>query len=88
MTALDGLVQVSWMDGRLGMARRRSLLLVQVLLFLLVTLLGVATSSVTKTPGVLPWGLEIFRRESLPLAGITVLLIIGVEVSTGRRSAS
>jgi hypothetical protein len=51
------------------MARRCSLLLGQVLL-LLVTLLGVATSSVTKAPGVLPWGLEIFRRESLPLAGI------------------
>jgi WD40 repeat protein len=62
------------------MARRRSLLLVQVLLFLLVTLLGVATSSVTKAPGVLPWGLEIVRRESLPLAGITVLLIIAVMV--------
>lgn len=53
---LDGLVQVSWMCGRLGMARRRSLLLVQVLLFLLVTLLGVATSTVSKAPGVLPWG--------------------------------
>lgn len=55
-TTLDGLVQVSWMCGRLGMARRRSPLLVQVLLFLLVTLLGVATSSVSKAPGVLPRG--------------------------------
>jgi hypothetical protein len=62
------------------MARKRSLLLVQVLLFLLVTLLGVATSNMTKNPGALPWGLEILRRESLPLAGITVLLIIGVMV--------
>lgn len=51
---------------------------VQVLLFLLVTLLGVATGNVIKSPGVLPWGLELLRRESLPLAGITVLLIIGV----------
>jgi hypothetical protein len=43
-------------------------------------LLGVATSGVTKAPGVLPWGLELLRRESLPLAGITVLLIIAVMV--------
>jgi WD40 repeat protein len=61
------------------MARKRSTSLpVQVLLFLLVTLLGVATGNVIKSPGVLPWGLEFLRRESLPLAGITVLLIIGV----------
>jgi hypothetical protein len=52
----------------------------QVLLFLLVTLLGVATSNLTKSTGVLPWGLELFRRNSLPLAGVTMLLIIGVMV--------
>jgi AAA ATPase domain len=46
----------------------------------LVTLLGVATGNLTKNPGALPWGLEILRRQSLPLAGVTVLLIIGVMV--------
>lgn len=66
--------------GCLGMSRKRSPLLVQVLLFLLVTLLGVATGNLTKNPGALPWGLEILRRESLPLAGITVLVIIGMMV--------
>jgi WD40 repeat protein len=62
------------------MARKRSLLPVQVLLFLLVTLLGIATGNLTKNPGTLPWGLELLRRQSLPLAGATVLLIIGVMV--------
>jgi WD40 repeat protein len=62
------------------MARKRSPLLVQVLLFLLVTLLGVATGNLTKSTGALPWALEFLRRESLPLAGITVLLIIGLMV--------
>ena len=66
--------------GCLGMSRKRSPLLVQVLLFLLVTLLGVATGNLTKNPGALPWGLEILRRESLPLAGITVVVIIGMMV--------
>lgn len=66
--------------GRLGMAGKRSLLLVQVLLFLLVTLLGVATGNLTKSTGALPWGLELLRRQSLPLAGVTVLVIIGVMV--------
>ncbi|MGH3810866.1 MAG: NACHT and WD repeat domain-containing protein [Pseudonocardiaceae bacterium] len=62
------------------MARKRSPLPVQVLLFLLVTLLGVAAGNLTNSTGPLPWGLEILRRQSLPLAGITVLLIIGVMV--------
>jgi hypothetical protein len=43
------------------MFRRRSLLLVQVLLFLLVTLLGIATSNLTREAGALPWGLEVLR---------------------------
>ncbi len=63
-----------------GHVRKRSLLLVQVLLFLLVTLLGVATGNLTNSTGALPWGLELLRRQSLPLAGVTVLLIIGVMV--------
>jgi len=62
------------------MSRKRSLLPVQVLLFLLVTLLGVATGNLTNSTGALPWGLDFLRRQSLPLAGITVLLIIGVMV--------
>lgn len=51
--------------------------LVPVLLFLLVTLLGVAAGNLAKNTGVLPWGLELIRRELLSLAGVTVLLIIG-----------
>ena len=62
------------------MSRKCSLPLVQVLLFLLVTLLGIATGNLSKSTGVLPWGLELLRRQSLPLAGSTVLLIIGVMV--------
>ncbi|MGH3801738.1 MAG: AAA family ATPase, partial [Pseudonocardiaceae bacterium] len=58
----------------------RSPLPVQVLLFLLLTLLGVATGNLTNSTGALPWGLEFLRRQSLPLAGITVLLIISVMV--------
>src|SRR5438309_11503034 len=65
---------------RFGMSGKRSPLLMQVLLFLLGTLLAVATGVVTNSAGALPWGLELIRRESLPLAGVTVLLIIGVMV--------
>ena len=62
------------------MARKRSPLPVQVLLFLLATLLGAATNNLTNSTGPLPWGLELLRDQSLPLAGVTVLLIIGVMV--------
>lgn len=65
------------------MARKRSPLPVQVLLFLLVTFLGLATGNLTKNPGALPRGLELLRDQSLPLAGVTVLLIIGVMVNGG-----
>jgi WD40 repeat protein len=58
------------------LSRKRSLLLVQVLLFLLVTLLGVAMGSLTRGTEALPWGLEIVRRGSLPLAGVIMMLII------------
>jgi WD40 repeat protein len=61
-------------------SRKSSPLPVQVLLFLLVTLLGIATGNLNNRPGALPWGLEFVRRQSLPLAGIIVLLIIGVMV--------
>jgi len=60
------------------MSRRRSLLVVQVLLFLLVTMLGIATSSLSRSASVLPWGLEVLRRGSLPMAGVMVVLIIGL----------
>lgn len=40
------------------MSRKRSPLLVQVLLFLLGTLLAVATGVLTNSTGPLPWGLE------------------------------
>ncbi|MGQ0717362.1 MAG: nSTAND1 domain-containing NTPase [Pseudonocardiales bacterium] len=62
------------------MPRGPSLLPVQVLSFLLVTLLAFAAGNLTNSTGPLPWGLEFLRRQSLPLAGITVLLIIGVMV--------
>jgi hypothetical protein len=62
------------------MSRRRSLLLVQILSFLLVTLLGVATGNLTHDTGALPWGVELLRRGSLPLAGAIVLVIIGLMV--------
>jgi AAA ATPase domain len=62
------------------MARKRSPLPVQILLFLLVTLLGVATSILTKYPDALPGGFSFLQRASLPLAVVTVLLIIGVMV--------
>lgn len=65
---------------RWGMSRRRSLLLVQILLFLLVTLLGVATGNLTHATGAFPWGLELLRRGSLPLAVVIVLTIIGLMV--------
>ncbi|MGH3693310.1 MAG: hypothetical protein ACRDRX_04800 [Pseudonocardiaceae bacterium] len=60
------------------MFRKRSPLPVQVLLFLLVTMLGIAIGNLNNSPGALPWELEFVRRQSLPLAGIIVLLIIGV----------
>jgi hypothetical protein len=62
------------------MSRKRSLLLIQVLVFLLVTLLGVATGSVARGTGVLPWGLDLLRRGSLPFAGVIVVLIIGLMI--------
>ncbi|MGH3814200.1 MAG: AAA family ATPase, partial [Pseudonocardiaceae bacterium] len=62
------------------MARKRSPVLVQVLLFLLLTLLGVATGILTNNPDALPGALAFLRRGSLPLAGVAVLLIIGVMV--------
>lgn len=62
------------------MARKRSPLAVQVLLFLLATLLGAATNNLTNGTGPVPWGVKLLRDQSLPLAGITVLLIIGVMV--------
>ncbi len=54
------------------MPRKRSPLPVQVLLFLLGTLLAIVIDNLT--------GLELLRRQALPLAGITVLLIIGVMI--------
>jgi WD40 repeat protein len=64
----------------LGMSRKRSLLLIRVLLFLLVTLLGIATGNLARDKGALPWGLEFLRQGSLPLAGVIVALIIGLMI--------
>jgi WD40 repeat protein len=62
------------------MSRKHWPLLIQLLLFLLVTLLSVATGIVTNNPDTLPGTLGFLRRGALPLAGVTVLLIIGVMV--------
>jgi hypothetical protein len=62
------------------MPRKRSPLPLEVLSFLLATLLGVAIGNLTNGTGALPWGLEFLRRQSVPLAGGTVLLMIGVMI--------
>jgi WD40 repeat protein len=62
------------------MSRKRSLLIIQVLSFLLVTLLGIATGSLTHDTGALPWGLDLLRQGSLPLAGVILVLIIGLMI--------
>ena|SRR5947209_1824984 len=69
------------------MSRKRSLLLVQVLSFLLVTLLGIATGNLTRDGGALPWGMEVLRKGSLPLASAIVVLIIGLMVWQHERLA-
>ncbi|HET9255622.1 MAG TPA: AAA family ATPase, partial [Pseudonocardiaceae bacterium] len=72
------------------MSRKRSPLPLEVLSFLLATLLGVALGNLNHDPGPLPWGLEFLRRHSVPLAGATVVLMIGVMVwqrRTEERSA-
>ncbi|MGH3693309.1 MAG: NACHT and WD repeat domain-containing protein [Pseudonocardiaceae bacterium] len=72
------------------MSRKRSPLPVEVLSFLLATLLGVSIGNLTSVAGPLPWGLELLRRQSLPLAGGTVVLMIGVMIwqrRTEERSA-
>ncbi|HET9254341.1 MAG TPA: AAA family ATPase [Pseudonocardiaceae bacterium] len=66
--------------GRWVMSRKRSPLPLRVLLFLLVTLLRIATGNLNNSPGALPGVLEFVRRQSLPLAGVIVVLIIGVMV--------
>jgi hypothetical protein len=62
------------------MARKHWPLLIQLLLFLLVALLSVATGIMTNNPDALPGALGFLRRGALPLAGATVLLIIGVMI--------
>lgn len=60
------------------MPRKRSPLPLEVLSFLLATLLGMAIGNLTHGTGPLPWGLELIRQHPLPLAGGTILLIIAV----------
>lgn len=55
------------------MSRKHSPLPLRVLLFLLVTLLGIATGNLNRDTGSLPWVLVVLQRQSLPLAGITVV---------------
>jgi hypothetical protein len=45
------------------MPRKRSPLPLEVLSFLLATLLGVAIGNLTNGTGALPWGLEFLRRS-------------------------
>jgi hypothetical protein len=72
-------------------SRKRSSLPLEVLSFLLATLLGIAIGNLNNRPAALPWGLELVRRQSLPLAGVTIVLMIGVMVwqyHTEKRVAS
>src|SRR5688500_3878482 len=62
------------------MVRKRPLLALQVLTFLLVTLLGVATGYLTNDTGNLSQGVNLVRRWSLPLAAVILLLIVGLMV--------
>jgi WD40 repeat protein len=62
------------------MLRKRPLLAVQVLIFLLVTLLGVATGYLTNDTGNASQGVSVVRRWSLPLAAVILLLIVGLMV--------
>lgn len=48
------------------MSHRRSPLPVQVLLFLLVTLLGIATGNLTNSTGALPWAWSSFGGNRCP----------------------
>jgi WD40 repeat protein len=64
----------------MSMARKHWPLLIQLLLFLLVTLLSIATGIMTNNPDALPGALGFLRRGALPLVGATVLLIIGVMI--------
>jgi WD40 repeat protein len=71
-------------------SRKRSSLPLEVLSFLLATLLGITIGNLNNRPVALPWGLELVRRQSLPLAGATIVLMIGVMVwqhCTEKRSA-
>ena len=62
------------------MSRKRTLLVVQILSFLLVSLLGVATGYLTNDAAGLPQGFRVLQRSALPLAGVMLLLIIGLMV--------
>ncbi len=62
------------------MSRKHGLLVVQILSFLLVSLLGVATGYLAHDATGFPPGFRLLQRSALPLAGVTLLLIIGLVV--------
>jgi hypothetical protein len=60
------------------MRHKMTPLVIQVLLFLLITILGIATGYLTNESGPIPAGLRLVRHWSLPLAGILVIPVIGL----------
>jgi hypothetical protein len=62
------------------MRRRIVPLIIQILLFLMITLLGIATGYLTGLNGRAPAALELLRRWSLPVGLSLLVLIVGLMV--------
>jgi hypothetical protein len=62
------------------MRRRIVPLIIQILLFLMITLLGIATGYLTGLHGRAPAALELLRRWSLPVGLSLLVLIVGLMV--------
>jgi AAA ATPase domain len=61
-------------------SRRPIALVLDALLLLLGTLLGLATNYATSQAGELPYGLRLLQQWALPLVGVTLLLILAGQV--------
>src|ERR1039457_556493 len=72
------------MGKDLGMTPRRVQLVLQIMLFLLATLLGVASGYLTNSGNSIPL-LHWFQRTSLPLAGLATLIIVIVMIVQHRQ---
>ncbi|MGH8885230.1 MAG: hypothetical protein ACRDYX_08680 [Egibacteraceae bacterium] len=62
------------------MSRRPISLVLDALLLLLGTLLGLATNYAASHTGKLPYGLRLLQQWALPLIGVTLLLIFAGQV--------